>query len=86
MGLDGEREIVGFDAAAVVGDPDQVAPPARDLDVDPGRAGIEGVLQQLLDHAGRTLHHLAGGDLIDEGGRKSTDPHQPMVAAPGAPP
>ena len=35
------------------------------------RAGIDGVLHQLLHGAGRPLDHLAGGDLVDQGGGKS---------------
>src|SRR5690606_9451207 len=36
----------------------------------PPRPGVERVLQQLLDHAGRTLDDLASGDLVDDRGRK----------------
>jgi hypothetical protein len=40
-------------------------PPARlDLDADAAGAGVQGVLQQFLDHRGRPVHHLAGGDLV----------------------
>ena len=40
-----------------------------ELDRDAARAGVERVLDQLLDHRGRALDHLAGGDLA----------HQPVV-------
>ena len=33
-------------------------------DVDAARAGVDGVLHQFLDHAGRPLDHLAGGDAV----------------------
>ena len=31
-----------------------------------GRAGVERVLEQLLDHRGGPLHHFAGGDLVGD--------------------
>ena len=54
--------------------------PAGHLDVDAGAARVEGVLQEFLDDAGRPLHDLAGGDLVDEGGRQLLDAGH---AAPG---
>ena len=30
------------------------------------RAGVDRVLDQLLHHARRTFHHLAGGDAVDD--------------------
>ena len=46
-------------------------PPCSDRDVDPRGPGVDGVLHQLLDHAGRPLDHLAGGDLVDQRWRGS---------------
>ena len=39
------------------------------LELDPhvARAGVERVLDQLLDRRGRALHHLARGDLVGDG-------------------
>jgi hypothetical protein len=71
---EGQRQVVGLDAAAVVGHTDQVGAAPGHLDVDARGAGIDGVLQQLLDDAGRPLHDLAGGDLADERGRQPSDP------------
>jgi len=34
---------------------------------------IEGVLHQFLEDGGRTLHHLAGGELVDEGVGEDAD-------------
>ncbi len=65
MPLDGERQIGGTHAAAVVGDADQREPAGRRHHLDVGGAGIERVLDQLLHHAGRPLDHLAGGDAVD---------------------
>ena len=44
-------------------------PPCSTRDVDPRRAGIDGVLQQFLDDARRPLNHFAGGDLVDHARR-----------------
>ena len=38
--------------------------------------GIDGVFQQLLDHAGGTLNDLAGRDLVDHAGRQRLDGRQ----------
>ena len=40
-----------------------------------GRAGIERVLDQLLDHARRALDHLAGGDAVDDAFGELADGH-----------
>ena len=46
-------------------------------------AGIDRVLDQLLDHARRPLDHLAGGDAVDEFPRQLADGHgMPPSAAP----
>ena len=41
------------------------SPPAAVTTSMSRRAGVERVLDQLLDHAGRPLDHLAGGDAVD---------------------
>ena len=44
--------------------------------------GIEAVLDQFLDHRGRALDDLAGGDLVDEfGGKQADDSHPPTLTA-----
>src|ERR1700736_1335636 len=75
MTVDREFEIGAAHALAVVGDADQAAAAAIGEHVDAGRAGIERVLDQFLDHARRTLDHLAGGDAIDGGWIKLADGH-----------
>ncbi len=75
VALDREREIVARHAGAVVGDADQAAAAAVGDDLDLGRAGIERVLDQLLDHARRPLDHLAGGDAVDGGFGELADGH-----------
>src|SRR2546426_7684532 len=67
------RQLAGGDAAAVVAHPHQRDAAALDVDLDARRAGIERVLDQLLDDRGRPFDHLAGGDLVDELAGKNAD-------------
>src|SRR5204863_4815383 len=73
VALDGQKSVVVRHAAAVVADFDQLAPAVLEDDVDGDCAGVDGVLDQLFDHRGRTLHHLAGRDLVDEFRGKNLD-------------
>ena len=45
-------EVVRVDAAAVVDDADEFGAAGVEVDVDAGRAGIDGVFEQLLDDGG----------------------------------
>ena len=80
VALDGEREILGAHAAAVVDDADEPPPALLDGDVDARRAGVERVLDELLHGGGRTLDHLAGGDAVDEKGIETADAHKRVLA------
>ena len=64
VALEGQQGVVAVHALAVVGDADELAPARLDLDADAVGAGVQSVLQQLLHHRGRPVHHLAGGDLV----------------------
>ena len=66
MSLHRQHQVGFIHADAVVLDPDQALPASSSGDLHPAGAGIDGVLDQLLDHARRPLHHLAGGDAIDQ--------------------
>ncbi len=66
MAVDGQRKIGRRHAAAVVGDADPPPPAAIGEDVDPAGAGVDGVLDQFLDHARGTFDHFAGGDAVDD--------------------
>jgi hypothetical protein len=61
-----QHQLVLGDAAPVISDGDALHAaffePHRDL----GRARVERVFQQFLDHGGRPFHHLAGGDLRNQ--------------------
>ena len=75
MALDRQREIVGVHAGAVVGDADQRPPAGFDRHVDAPRAGVERVLDQLLDRRSRPLDHFAGGDAVDQQRIETADGH-----------
>src|SRR5262249_41758201 len=57
----------------VVGHPHALDAALLDVHPDPPRPGVERVLEELLDHAGRALDHLAGGDLVGEVLREDVD-------------
>src|SRR6185312_10340941 len=76
-----QRQVVQRDAAAVVANADQPRTASLDVHLDARGAGVEAVLDQLLDHRGRPLDDLAGGDLIDEFGRKRADVGHPRTLA-----
>jgi hypothetical protein len=82
VALDGHRQLVGGQAAAVVGHQDAGQAAAVGLDLDPRGAGVDGVVDQLLDGAGRPLDHLAGGDAVDGLGRKAADRHGQGASKP----
>ena len=74
VALDREHQVVAGHAAAVVGDADEPPAAAVGDDLDARRAGVERVLDQLLDDARRPLDHLAGGDAVDDGGGRAGGP------------
>ena len=73
MAEEGSGELLGGDAAAVVGDPDEGHAAALQLHHHGGRAGVDGVFHELFDHAGGPLHHLAGGDEVRHVGGELLD-------------
>ena len=75
VALDREVEVGARHALAVVADADEPAAAAVGQHLDAARAGIERILDELLDHARRPLHHLAGGDAVDQGFGKLADGH-----------
>ena len=50
MPLEGQQRVIAHHAAAVVGDLDQLLAAALYLYANAGRAGVERILQQLLEH------------------------------------
>ena len=61
---EGGLHLGGRDAAAVIGDPEKSEAAVGDLHGHRSRPRVDGVFHQLLGHAGRPLHHLAGGDQV----------------------
>jgi hypothetical protein len=68
-----QRQLVAGDAAAVVADRHAAHAAVLDAHLDALRARVDRVLEQLLDHRGGTLDHLAGGDLVDQRAGQQAD-------------
>ena len=71
---EGQRGVLGRHPRAVVGDGDEVDPPRLEVDLDPPRPRVEGVVEQLADDRRRPLDDLARGDPVGEGGRQDVNP------------
>ena len=71
--LEAKQRVVTVHAGTVVGDADEAAATGLYVHGDVCGPGVEGVLDQFLHHAGRALHHLAGGDLVGDNFWKETD-------------
>ncbi len=69
----GERQLLARDAGAVVDDANALDATGGEVDVDLRRAGVDCVLEKLLQCRSGTLDHLAGGDLADQEIRKRAD-------------
>ena len=69
---DGQFQFVGGNARAVVLNPDQGLASVFQSDVDGARARVQTVFDQLLDHSGRAIDHLPGGDLVAQLRRQQT--------------
>ncbi len=61
-----QLEVVGVDADTVVVDGDALHTALLHLDDNAPGAGVDAVLEQLLDHRSGALDDLAGSDLIDK--------------------
>ena len=86
VAVDRQRQIGMGHAAAIVGDADPPPAAAIGENVDPAGAGVDGVLDQFLDHARRTFDHLAGGDAVDDLFGKLADGHGVSVTIRGVVP
>ncbi len=69
VAIEGEHDVVAPHPRSVVVDRDPALAAGVERDGDAARAGVERVLDQLLDHRSRSLDHFAGSDLA----------HQPIV-------
>ncbi len=84
MSRQSQHEFVTVDPATVVGDADQAGAAGLDLDRDRAGAGVEAVLDQLLDHRRGPLDHFAGRDLVDQMGCEGADLRQDVLRRPTA--
>ena len=72
-----EQGVVVRHSVAVVAHPNEADTSRFDVDPDPRGVRVDGVFDELFRHAGRSLHDLAGGDLIGEViGESMDDPHR----------
>ena len=71
--LEGEPGVVGIHAFAVVLHADLFLASELDVNGQAPRPGVDGVLDQFLDHRGRPFDDFAGGNLIGEVGRETVD-------------
>ena len=71
--FEGEEGVIRIHSTAVVGHTDEAAASVSQIHLDPCGAGVEAVLDQLLDHRRRTLHHLTGSDAVHELVRENAD-------------
>ena len=68
-----EPSVVAIHAGAVIDHADRGDAAAPDEDLDFPRAGVDGILDQLLHHARRPLDDFAGGNLAGDGFGKEGD-------------
>ncbi len=76
VALHRKGELLAGQPLAIVGHQDTAQPAAVSLDLNPARAGVDGVFHQLLDGARRPFDHFAGGDAVDGFGRETADGHR----------
>jgi hypothetical protein len=83
MPLDGQIELVGGHAGAIIGNSDQRPAAVTQHDLDVARAGVDRVFDQFLDGGGRALDDFAGGDAVDHDRRQLADLHRIILCDRG---
>ena len=73
VSVQGQGQVLGGDALAVIAHPQELDAALFQVDLDAVGPGVDAVLDQLLGDGGGALHHLAGGDLVDQVGRQGLD-------------
>ena len=63
MALQTQKRVGTVHAVAIVGDTDHAGATAKKLHGDAACPGVDGILDEFLDHGGRALHDLAGSHL-----------------------
>lgn len=74
-----EGELVTGKPGAIVGHQNTRQSAAVRLNIDLRCAGVDGVFDQLLDRASRTLHDFAGGNPIDQVRRQAAYRHRRRI-------
>ena len=81
MSLESEEGVVAEHAAAIVDDADKAASTGFDFHADVGRAGVERILEELLDYRSGPFHYFSGGDFVsDLVGENANAAQEVMVA------
>ena len=70
---DGQLQLGGGDAYAVVPDPDKALPAVFQRDLDQRCPGVEAVFHKFFDYARGALHDFTRCDLIAQFGGKEVD-------------
>ena len=92
MPLERELRVVAIHPRTIVAHANQRLPAVLQLDADRAGAGVEGVLDQLLDDRRRPFDDLTGRDLIGDIGGQDLDPrtrehtHNPAISSPSTQP
>ena len=73
--FEGEPRVLRLHPFPVVLDAHLLLAAELDVDRQPARAGVDRVLDQLLDDGGWTLNHFTRGNLVGEVGWKPVDLH-----------
>ena len=60
----GQGQVIGRDPPTIVANPQQLDPTLLDIDINAPSAGVQAVLQQLLDDRGRALDDFTRGNLV----------------------
>ena len=66
VGPEGQGQVLRAHAAPVVGDADAPGTTLHEVQADLAGPGVQGVLQELLDHRCRAFDYLPGGDLVPQ--------------------
>ena len=86
MTLDGQPRVCRLHPFPVVLDAHLLLPAELDVDGQPPRASVQGVLDEFLDDRGRTFDNLASGNLVGEIRRQLRDLGQSCPRLNPAPP
>ena len=68
MAGDGEQEVVGMNAFAVIDDANEVGAAIHDVDFDAGGERVDAVIEEFFDGACRSLDDFTGSDFVNHTG------------------